>query len=63
MKVVLHLFKKYKRDQSLLNDIVESCRGNFKNIVCYIGGEDDGNNAMTAVADKAIYLKLSNKAI
>jgi glycosyltransferase involved in cell wall biosynthesis len=44
-----------------MNDIVESGQGSFKNVVCYLVGQDDGSNRMSHVADEVIYLNLDRK--
>jgi glycosyltransferase involved in cell wall biosynthesis len=62
IKTILHIFRTYTRDQSLPNDIVLSCNGTFRNVVCYLIGQDDGNNRMAGVADEVIYLDLDRKA-
>lgn len=56
MKTILHLFKSYKGNQSLLNDIVSSGNGGYRTIACFLGGVDDGSNEMRKFADVVIYL-------
>ena len=41
MKTILHIFRTYSRDSSLFNDIVRSTEGAYRNVVCYLTGEDE----------------------
>lgn len=63
MKTILHVFRNYSRDSSLFNNIVRSAAGDYRNIVCYLSGEDDGHNSMADIADAVIYLQLSKHAV
>ncbi len=63
MKTILHIFRTYNRDASLFNDIVRSGDGQFKNIVCYLTGANDGQNQMHDVADEVIYLNLDKHQV
>ena len=58
MKTILHILKVYKGDQPLLNDIFSAGGSAFRNIVCYLSGEDDGSNGATSIVDSIIYLGL-----
>ena len=42
---------------------MESGQGDFRNIVCYLVGEDNGNNGMEQVADVVIYLNLKGRSV
>ena len=63
MKTILHIIRTYSRDSSLFNDIVRSAEDDYRNVVCYLTGEDDGQNQMTAIADRVIYLNLNKNAV
>ncbi|MEP1593084.1 MAG: hypothetical protein ABJK20_00860, partial [Halieaceae bacterium] len=63
MKTILHIIRTYSRDSSLFNDIVRSAEGGYRNVVCYLTGEDDGQNQMTTIADRVVYLQLSKNAV
>jgi len=56
VKTILHLFKVYKGNQSLLNDIVNSGGDGHRSIACFLGGDDDGFNNMYNSADMVVYL-------
>jgi glycosyltransferase involved in cell wall biosynthesis len=64
MTTILHIIRSYSRNSSLFNDIVAATAdGHFRNIVCYLSGEDDGNNRMTEAADQVIYLNLKKSKV
>ena len=53
MKTILHIFRNYSRDSSLFNNIVRSAAGDYRNVVCYLSGEDEpGLTAGVAAAHK-----------
>lgn len=63
MKTILHIIRTYSRDSSLFNDIVRSAEDGYRNVVCYLTGEDDGHNQMSTIADRVIYLRLNKNAV
>jgi glycosyltransferase involved in cell wall biosynthesis len=64
MRTILHIIRTYSRNSPLFNDIVAATAGGeFRNIVCYLHGEDDGTNGMSNVADQVIYLNLAKRKV
>jgi glycosyltransferase involved in cell wall biosynthesis len=64
MRTVLHIIRTYSRNSPLFNDIVAAAAGEgYRHIVCYLHGEDDGNNAMASLADQVIYLNLAKRKV
>ncbi len=64
MITILHIIRSYRRNSPLFNDIIASTSGEkFRNIVCYLHGEDDGCNGMSEIADELIYLKLDKNKV
>jgi len=53
---ILHLIHKYRGDYPLLNQQVNLDPARFRTVVCYLSGEDDGRNSLSAAGIKTLYL-------
>lgn len=59
---VLLLFKRYTGNYPLLNEMARLDGSQFRCVVCYLGGEDDGRNPLDGIA-KTFYLGLKNSEV
>jgi glycosyltransferase involved in cell wall biosynthesis len=59
---VLLLVKRYTGNYALLNEMVKLDESRFRCVVCYLGGEEDGQNPLDSLA-KTYYLGLKNHEI
>jgi glycosyltransferase involved in cell wall biosynthesis len=59
---ILLLVKRYSGNYPLLNEMVKLDAGRFRCVVCYLCGEDDGQNPLDRLA-KTYYLTLKNHEI
>jgi glycosyltransferase involved in cell wall biosynthesis len=53
---ILHLIHKYRGDYPLLNQQVNLDRSQFRTVVCYLSGEDDGRNGLDGAGVETVYL-------
>lgn len=60
---ILQLIKYYKANAPLLNDMARTTSGEFEIITCYLGGFDDGENAMNQIATKTLYQEIPKKKL
>lgn len=60
---VIHVFKRYNGNYPLLNAMVSTAPGKYRNVVCYLSGNNDNNNGVEALGVKTIYLNLEKKAL
>lgn len=58
---VLQIFKRYRGNYPLLNEIVNNNPKKIKTTVCYISGKPDGNNHVEDIVHKVVYLKVNEK--
>jgi len=59
---VLLLIKRYTGNYPLLNEMAKLDENRFRRVVCYLGGEKDGQNPLDSLA-KTYYLGLKNHEI
>lgn len=60
---ILHLIHKYRGDYPLLNQQVNLDPTRFRTVVCYLSGEDDGRNSLSASGIKTLYLGFKAKSL
>jgi len=60
---ILHLIHKYRGDYPLLNQQVNLDPSRFRTVVCYLSGEDDGRNNLSAAGIKTLYLGFKPKSL
>ena len=58
---VLLVVKRYSGNYPLLNEMARLDPERFRVVVCYLGGQDDGQNSMEGLAAKTYYLGFSNR--